>query len=309
MKIHVSVPATCANLGPGFDVFGAAIGLRNNFSVETLGRGMKTAFAIKGISCPIPSDRTNLFYRAFRKTLNSAMPVRITIENNIPCRSGLGSSATAVTAGIICAMLIKQGRLRADDEAFRLDVAGAAIKMEGHPDNVAPALLGGLCLSYKSGSGYGFRKICIPRDIMPVIVYPHIEKRSTKHTRKLLPQRVLMKDAVFNISRAALLVFSFAGGNIQPLREAMEDRLHQDVRLRFYPHCRSAIDKLIFLGAGGAALSGSGPAIIAIWKGVPDMKVVEREMRNIFFRSGITVDVYFPGFMNHGADYKIIHNH
>ena len=219
----VRVPASSTNLGPGFDSFGVAWRLYNEIEFVLADEGL----CITGCD-PRYAGEDNLAYRAFRRVLaysgRSLRGLRINfIKSEIPVSRGLGSSAALITAGVVAAnklygLGLSKGEL--------LDLATA---VEGHPDNVAPALYGGLTVSLTEGEHAVTRRFPLSEKLFCTLLIPPFEL-STALARGVMPKQVSMKDAVFNLSRAALLPRALADGDTELLRIAVEDRLHQPYR-------------------------------------------------------------------------------
>ena len=259
MPITVHVPATSANLGPGFDALGLALRLHNTLTIEPAstpeisieGEGEKT----------LPRDPTHLAYQAAMAIAeragiaSAARAFRLTQHNVIPLARGLGSSAAAIVGGAVAANALLGRPL---DEQALLDLA---TEMEGHPDNVAPALFGGLVVCTRSPSGVRWMRLAPPplKVVLAVPDYPV----STEEARRRLPARVPFPDAVFNVTRTALLVAALTGGRPDLLDEATQDRLHQPYREQLVPGLTEVFAAARRAGAYGVALSGSGPAVLA----------------------------------------------
>jgi homoserine kinase len=237
----VRVPASSANLGPGFDVLAAALGLHVEVEVAETGR-----FAVH-TDLSIARDRRNLCVRAF-ETLHPADDFEFTIRSDVPLSGGLGTSAAAYVAGLVAA-----------DSIFELDtdVLSVATRLEGHPDNVAAALLGGFVVC---GSGRAAR-FDVPAGLEAVLVVPHKSVRTAK-ARAALPAEVPMRDAVFNVGHASLLVLGLARGDWDLVAEGLDDRLHQPRRAPLYPQSMALLRRARELGALGATISGAGPAVL-----------------------------------------------
>ena len=260
--IVARVPATSANLGPGFDCFGLALRLQNDvslnpegpFGVEVLGEGADN----------LPRDRSNLVartvHRFFEIIGRTPPPFRLRLTNRIPMTGGLGSSSTALVGGLLVA-----NRL-AGDPLGRRDLLQIAAELEGHPDNVAPAMLGGFVVSVLDGNRLITVPLAIPGDVHAVLFVPRFST-STREARRLLPSRVSHRDAVFNLSRAALFVAAIASGRFDLLVTATQDRLHQPYRQVLFPSMSRLIGAAIEAGALGAWLSGSGSALLALTRG------------------------------------------
>jgi homoserine kinase len=239
----VRVPASSANLGPGFDAFACALAMHMELEVEETGR-----FAVQ-TELKIARDRRNLAVRGFARL---ADPARFTfrIGSQIPLSGGLGSSAAAYVAGLLAA-----------DHLFELDadVLALATELEGHPDNVAAALNGGFVIC-ADGEATRFDP---PAGLEAVVVVPHKAVR-TKAARAALPVEVPMGDAVFNAAHAALLVLGLARGDWDLVARGLDDRLHQPRRERLYPRSMDLVRRARSLGALGATISGAGPTVL-VW--------------------------------------------
>ena len=258
MRLEVSVPGTSANLGPGFDALGLALALRTTVTLEfptenpqvrVIGRDA----AILGRTRNLVEDGILRYLMAHGRTLPS---YALTVDNQLPVARGLGGSAAAVVAGLALGAAALGHPL---DPAKLLMLAA---DMEGHGDNVAPALFGGLVLVWGKGDGVRARSLPIATTLQAIIFIPE-QTSSTKAARAALPARVSHTDAVYNVARAALLVDALREGRGEDLREAMTDRLHQPYRLPALPHA-PLIEAAIAAGAHGAALSGAGSSLLAL---------------------------------------------
>lgn len=294
-SVSVSVPATSANLGPGFDCLGLALDLRNEVTVTAAGPDMAyddarpTAYeiAISGIdSHKIPTGRDNLLVEAaetlFRLAGRRPAALTIRMDNRIPVGSGLGSSSSAIVAGLIAANALVAAGLT-DRQLLRLAVA-----MEGHPDNVAPAMLGGLVLGVLPDATLGPPELILRRMAPPalnaVIVLPDFHLL-TSEARAVLPATLSRADAIFNTSRLALLLHALTTGEYDCLRVAMADRLHQPHRLAIIPGAAAAYEAAYAAGAVGVALSGAGPSLLAFAAGGED--AIGRAMSDAFAAAGL----------------------
>jgi len=239
----VRVPASSANLGPGFDTFGAALSLYLELEVRETG-----AFAVH-TDLDLPRDRTNLVIQAFER-LHPADGFEFTIKSDIPLSGGLGSSAAAILAGLLAA-----------DHLFELDadVRALATELEGHSDNAAAALHGGFVVSASDGV-YRFDP---PMGLEAVLVVPH-EAVPTDAARTALPEEVPLQDAVFNIAHGSLLMAGVATANWDLIAAGLHDRLHQPRRAHLYPRSTDLLERARGLGALGATISGAGPTVL-VW--------------------------------------------
>jgi len=239
----VRVPASSANLGPGFDVLAAALALYLELEVVETG-----AFAIV-TDLDVPRDRSNLLVRAF-EALHPADRFEFRISSEIALCGGLGSSAAAVVAGLLAA-----------DHLFELDadVLGLAARLEGHPDNVAAAVEGGFVVC-EQGRVHRFEP---PAGLEAILVLPS-EAAETAHARAMLPDQVPLRDAVFNVAHAATLMLGLCKSDLDLISAGLCDRLHQPARAHLYPRSAALIERARSLGALGATISGAGPAVL-VW--------------------------------------------
>lgn len=259
-QMKIRVPATTANLGPGFDCLGMALDLWNEIDITLAGVGIHIEIHGEG-QRQLPRDESNLIYKAMDHVLGKqgvSLPegLQIRCRNQIPISSGLGSSATAILAGVIGAS--KLFDLKLSEEEI-LITAG---EIEEHFDNLSAAMFGGLVLTYPTKQGVRWKNFEIT-EIPIVICIPAIEI-STPEARKVLPKNYELSDVVFNISHSNLLLSSLINQDFVLLAEAMRDKIHQPFRMQNIPGGSDALEKAIQEGAYGAALSGAGPGIIAI---------------------------------------------
>ena len=256
--IRVKVPATSANLGPGFDSMGLALGLYNEIEIEETDGGIEIIQEGFG-KRNYPPER-NLIYRAmdavFNETGKRPKGLKIEIKSNIPATRGLGSSAACIIGGMVGANAM-YGLLGPSD------ILSLASKMERHPDNVVPCLTGGLAVSYFDGEKVTYSKMALGDEINLAVIYPD-SKLATGKSRTSLPYKVSHRDAAFNAAHAALFVSAIAGKKYHLLSEAMKDKLHQPYRKKMVPYMDEIFALYDELGAYGAYLSGSGPTIAAI---------------------------------------------
>ncbi len=257
-KATVSVPASTANLGPGFDCLGLALALRNTVELYEAKQGLEIDVEGEGED-RIALDTTNLIVRAaeavFAKVGRRPEGLRVHAVNGIPIGSGLGSSSAAIVGGVAAANALVDGRL-GRDELLRL-----AHELEGHPDNVAAALFGGLTLVSASGEELLARALPVPA-LKVALALPEV-RLSTAEARAALPAQVALKDAVFNIGRALFTVQALTQGDYDLLRFAMADRLHQPYRKALIPGFDAVVMEARKAGAAAVALSGAGPALVA----------------------------------------------
>ncbi len=257
-KVTVSVPASTANLGPGFDCLGLALSLRNTIEFYETAQGLEIDVEGEGED-RVALDATNLIARAadrvFEKVGRRPEGLRLHAVNGIPVGSGLGSSSSAIVGGLAAANALVDGRLTRE-ELLRL-----ACEIEGHPDNVAAALFGGLMLVSANGEELLSKSLPIP-PLKVVIALPEM-RLPTAEARAALPAQVPFKDAVFNIGRALFTVQALTQADFELLRFAMTDRLHQPYRKALIPGFDDVMAAARKAGAAAAALSGAGPALVA----------------------------------------------
>ena len=256
--LTVVVPATTANLGPGFDCLGMALDIWNSVQVETGLSGLE----ISGEGADtLPEDESNLVYTGLRLAFGEAgqqMPrMRIVCHNEIPISRGLGSSSAALVGGLLVGNEIS-GRPLSQERLLEV----AAIT-EGHPDNVVPALLGGCQIAVWEGQRLVTSKLPVPEDLRAVIFVPDMPM-DTKRARGLLPSQVDRRDAVYNIGRAALLARAFITGDLTHLAVATDDRLHQPARQTIFPAMKNIFRAALSAGALGVFLSGAGSGVLAL---------------------------------------------
>lgn len=276
--VRVSVPATTANLGPGFDSLGLALDLRDRLEAEVLDDGLVVEVSGEGAG-RVPDGGRHLVVRSLRAGLSAlgvqAPGLRLTCTNVVPHSRGLGSSSAAIVGGLALARaLVKDGAERLDDQAL-LELAA---RIEGHPDNVAPATLGGFVIAGR-GSGGAFFGVAAPiHPRFSTVVFVPPGGLSTKAARGLLPAQVTHADAATNTGRAALLVAALASGSWEQLVLATEDRLHQEQRRTAMPASLALVDQLRADGLA-AVISGAGPSVlvlIAADGGTPESEVLAR---------------------------------
>ena len=240
-SVDVRVPASSANLGPGFDVLAAALGLYMELEVTPAAR-----FEVR-TDLAIARDARNLAVRGFA-ALRPVDGMRFTISSAIPLSGGLGTSAAAYVAGLMAA-----------DSLFELDapLLGAATRLEGHPDNAAAALLGGfvVCVGARAA------RFDVPARLEAILVVPHKHVRTAK-ARAALPAQVPLTDAVHNVGHASMLVLGLVRGDWDLVSAGLHDRLHQPRRQSLYPQSMALVRRAEELGALGATISGAGPSVL-----------------------------------------------
>lgn len=256
--IKIRVPATCANLGPGFDCLGLSLSLYNNYTFEEVEKGL----IIEG--CPDEfKNENNLIYTSLKTALSiiggSLKGLKITVDTKIPVSRGMGSSAACITAGVAAANEIANGKLSKED------ILDISTSIEGHPDNVTPAIFGGMTVSITEDKKVYFCPINIPDNIDFYALVPDF-KLSTELSRSVLPDTIKRTDGVFNLGRAAFLAAVFNSGRIDLMSLAFKDKLHQQYRKHLINNFDYIVDKCIEEGGITAFLSGAGPTIMCIAK-------------------------------------------
>ncbi len=259
-KFYVKVPATTANLGPGFDCMGMALGLHNEFWFTEIPTGLEVIVSGEGHE-GIPADERNLVVRGVRYVCQhlgrDLTGLRLEQTNHVPAASGMGSSSTAIVAGLL------GGNALLGSPLNREEILQLATNIEGHPDNVAPAIFGGLVLVPLGEDGACEHIEHIPMPTLnAVLVLPDFTL-FTADARAALPTEVSRDDAIFNMSHVALLVRALETGDYQKLAIAMQDKIHQPYRMALIPGMAEAMSAAKEAGAAAVVISGAGPSLIA----------------------------------------------
>ncbi|WP_420798577.1 homoserine kinase [Paenibacillus beijingensis] len=285
--IIVKVPASTANLGPGFDSLGMALSL---FAWIEMAEGNgQTVIKMHGSGMDsIPADKNNLIYKVaqlvFREAGVSVPELNITMYSDIPLTRGLGSSASAIVGALVAANALIGSPLT-EDKLFQM-----ASKLEGHPDNVGASLFGGIVISAFDGRRADHVRL-EPHQALDVLVAVPRFQLSTEKARHALPKQIGMADAVFNVGRSSLLVAALASGQLHLIAAAMKDRLHQPYRAALIPGMAEILDGAAHHGALGAALSGAGPTVLALCEtGSPRAGELEKYLIDTFAEAGVTAD-------------------
>jgi homoserine kinase len=289
--IKIRVPATTANLGPGFDCLGLALKLYLNLEIEEIEEGLVIEYQGEGAEKFSAKKKEEiLIWKSINLVLKKThkdIPkkgLKIKVLNKIPITRGLGSSASAIIGGIVGVARLYNIDLT-NQEMLEL-----ALSLEGHMDNIVPALIGGLTLAYKTGQGeIKWTRIKTSLDLRIVLAIPEFTL-NTKEMRKVLPQKVALSEAVFNLSRSALLVNALQNSDWEVLVEAMEDKLHQPYRTPFIPGIEDIFSQIKKTGLAGVALSGSGPSIVSLTKKGRE-ETISTIMKDAFLKAGITCRV------------------
>jgi homoserine kinase len=282
----VRVPASSANLGPGYDAMAAAVALHLDLEVEETGE-----FSLDPGGLEVSTGRDNLVVRAF-ETLHPADGIAFRLRSEIPLARGLGSSAAAIVAGLFAADHLFELALTKEEMLAR------ATALEGHPDNVAAAIYGGfvICGVGEDGAPRGAR-FDPPESLEAIAVIPPDEV-STARAREAIPAEVPLADAVANVSSAALLVLGLRTADLDLVTRGLSDRLHQERRRDLYPRSMAIVDAAVELGALGATISGAGPTVL-VWTTWQDAGNVAAALGE---RCGDWAEVRRLPFTPHGAD-------
>ena len=260
-KVQVRVPATSANLGPGFDTLGMALSFYDELIVEAVASDQVFVEVHGEGAGDVPTDGSNLVAKSIAYTFEhfgQKVPgLHLVAHNNIPHGRGMGSSGAAVVSGIIAA----KGLLEGIVEMSHDDLLQIATELEGHPDNVAPALFGGLTIAWEDAKGPRHKKLFVHRGVSPLVLVPTFQM-STALARSLQPDSVPHDDAVFNVSRSALLIAALTQSP-ELLLDATEDRLHQNYRASAMPQTDQLIQELRQAGHA-AVVSGAGPSVLVL---------------------------------------------
>ncbi|CAB4892990.1 MAG: homoserine kinase [Actinobacteria bacterium] len=260
-KVSVRVPATTANLGPGFDTLGLALAFYDELEVSVRSQPGATV-RVHGVGeGTVPTDESNLVVTSIAFTFNKLgqkLPgLDLVAHNNIPHGRGMGSSGAAIVSGIMAAKGLLSGIVDVSSD----QILAFATELEGHPDNVAPAIFGGLTIAWTTPTGPRSKKLMVHRGVSPLVLVPEFTM-STELARSLQPENVPHEDAIFNVSRSALLIAALTQSP-ELLLEATEDKLHQNYRAEAMPETSALIRDLRAAGFA-AVVSGAGPSILVL---------------------------------------------
>jgi homoserine kinase len=258
-RVIVKIPASTANLGPGFDTLGMALSL---YAWVSMSASEKTKITLLGDNLTgVPLDKSNLVYEVAQAVFHKAgieqKELDITIRSDIPLTRGLGSSAAAIVGALVAANTLIGSKLT-DDELFQMATA-----LEKHPDNVGASLFGGLIVAAWDGVRAEYIRMDPPAGLDVLVVIPEFEL-STKKARNVLPEQIPLSDAVFNVSHSSLLTAALAMGRLDLLRYALRDKLHQPYRAALIPGMTTILQDASKHGALGAVLSGAGPTLLLL---------------------------------------------
>jgi homoserine kinase len=296
--VTVRAPATSANLGPGFDSLGLALGLHDYVTAQVTPFGLDVNVTGMGAHTAGAGER-HLVVRAVRAGLDAIgeQPpgISISCRNEVPHGFGLGSSAAAIVAGLVAARALAgpDGKAAFPDDA----VLALATEIEGHPDNVAAAIYGGFVLCAAGGEPFAAR-FDPPEGLEGIVVIP-AEEVSTRRAREAIPAELPLADAVANVSAAALLVLGLKTADLDLIARGLADHIHQDRRRHLYPRSMELVDSAAAeLGALGATISGAGPSVL-VWTTWQDAGKVAEELER---RCAGWAEVRRLPFTPHGAD-------
>lgn len=299
--ISVKVPATSANLGPGFDTLGLALDLHLQVDVEMHSENI-IQFIGEGSREIRGNPDRNLVAQAMNQVFartGARLAVRMIINNEIPIGKGLGSSAAAIVAGIYAANELLDKPLNQDQ------LLALAVDMEGHPDNIVPAIVGGLTTSMVHRDQVYYQKVDLPGQMSIVVVVPEFDL-PTEKSRSVLPRQVDLQVTVNNLQRACFLLASLHNGDFRNINKAMDDQIYQPLRKQFIPGFDQVLEAAYQKGGLGCALSGAGPSIIAF---CPDNRrqQVGEAMQQAFQCAGVVSRV-LPLQVNQLGTQVIHHN-
>lgn len=257
--IKIRVPATTANIGSGFDSFGMALSMYNEICIEEIEDGIE--LLQEGQPSEIPSNK-NLLYVSFINTLDkynyTYKGFRIDVTQcDIPISRGLGSSAACIVGGIMAANVL-MGNILSIDE-----IINAAVEIEGHPDNIVPAIVGGMVISLVEGDKVMYSKIKVPENLSIAVIVPNF-KLSTEASRAVLPKSYTREECVFNISRASMLVNAMNNCELDKLRICVQDKIHQDYRKGLIRNVDEIFKEAQEQGSLAEFISGSGSTLISV---------------------------------------------
>ncbi|MFZ0591270.1 MAG: homoserine kinase [Bryobacteraceae bacterium] len=293
MSWRLRVPASSANLGPGFDALGLALNLHLTC---TFSLSARLSIETRGIdSACIPTDSSNLIWQTAQIVAADAMrempPVSLAIENEIPVGKGLGSSASALTAGVVIASQLL------DLNWTRRRILDEAAKIEGHPDNVAACVLGSVVAASMDSTGVTHAvRVDVPASYEVAVIVPDFAL-PTVEARAVLPRTYCREDVVFNVQRSALLIAALFTGSTESFSAALEDRLHQPYRAPLIP----GFDEMLALrapGLLGCSLSGAGPSVLVFFE--RGQEYITNLFTEVFERHGHKAITYFTDIQRHG---------
>lgn len=283
----VQVPATSANLGPGFDTLGLALDLFLTVEVRKADRDITVYYKGNGEEKVSINPTDNLIVKAMQKVFTKANLLKpaliIDVNNNIPLSRGLGSSAAAIVAGIFAANKL------IDNKYSPQELMKWAVEMEGHADNIVPAIVGGLTTAMIYENEVYYQKVVVPNKFQAIVAVPEITL-PTKRSRAVLPEKIALQDTIYNLQRACFLLASLHNGDIKHLNLAMDDMIYQPLRKQFIPGFDEVFAAAYANGALGVAMSGAGPSIIAfVNENIEDIGLA---MQKAFLSNKLACNIY-----------------
>jgi len=293
--VTVKVPATSANLGPGFDTLGLALGLYLQVSIDFSTENI-IEYTGEGAQKVVSHPEHNLVWQAAKRVFevtDNQYSLKLSIDNHIPIGRGLGSSAAAIAAGLISANELLERPLTQEE------ILALAVGMEGHPDNIVPALIGGLTTAMIYDDQIYYQKVHFPAEMSVVAVVPEFEL-PTEVSRSVLPQKIDLQVTISNLQRACFLLASLHNGDFSNISKAMDDQIYQPLRKQFIPGLDQVLNAALDNGAIGAALSGAGPSILAFCR-VNEQERVSQAMQRAWLEVGVDSRGYQLQIDNKGA--------
>lgn len=297
-QFTVKVPASTSNLGPGFDVIGLALNLYNQYQFTILDSQGQLEYSSNIPESEIPYSKDNLVYRAFdyvfKKEAKETPSVKIFFDAGIPTTGGFGSSSTAIIAGLMAANKILGNPY---DQGKLLKIG---TQLDGHPDNITPALVGGLIVCLYADTVHNYVKLEWDQSLFFVAITPDF-KVPTANARSVLPTKVEFQDAVFNIGYSSLLVAALAAKNTEILKKCFKDRLHQHYRAQLVPGMQCVLDSGVEAGAIGTMLSGAGSTLIAVVDNQKTAETVALAMQSAWLQSSVKSEIRYLKAVNEGT--------
>lgn len=298
--IKIRVPASTSNLGPGFDTLSLALSWYNEFTFKVVDKGLKIH---KTNFNALPVDSSNLVYKSFlefyKKQRENPPGLELEINSSIPLAAGLGSSATAIVSGLLAANQLTGNKMSKEE------LVSLASVLEGHPDNVAAALYGGLTISFSEDEMVKVNKFPWPSELLIIIVVPNFDL-PTNISRELLPAKVPYGDATFNISCTAFLLSSLISKNWEGLKHSFQDRLHQPYRKDLIPGMDVVLNEALINGALGSTLSGAGPTLAAFSNDQSNAQKIGKAMVNKWSEFKVKSEFKVLSVANEGASVEVL---
>lgn len=295
-RVKIRIPGTTANCGPGFDTVGMACSIYNDMELELSKEGgIRVEVSGEGAGLIVANER-NIAVQAVQAVLDKVDAnyhgIMIRMNNHIPLSRGLGSSAAAIVAGLVAA------NAATGEKLSQQDLLNMATIFEGHPDNVAPAILGGVAVSVNHDGHVHSLRFMPPKELILIAAIPEFTL-PTKISRKVLPPTLPFSDAVFNVSRTALLIGALCQGQYESLKIALDDKVHQPYRRKLITGIDEVFEAAIDAGALGATISGAGPTLLAFSQEAPIQ--IGEAMVKAFNRAGIKAKYQVLTIDSHGA--------